>query len=153
VKSVFEIQEEMAKIYKYKSLPSELSINMRQIYLNDLNIFGWISLDGDDNSYICTLSHKPISYGYNRIVIGDYGAFIEIKLEQIMMENLKVKEGQEYRIENPKYSNTVKYYWFTAKDDSNIKIYYQRRFVNYADYRPNMFYVSPYEVTSEGPEL
>lgn len=34
----------------------------------------------------------------------------------MVMDNIVVKRGQEYRINNPKYSERVKYQWFTARD-------------------------------------
>jgi len=64
----------------------------------------------------------------------------------VVRSNLKIKSGQEYRINDPKYSEHVKYWWLTPKDLSDMKVYYQKRIVSYADYKPEMFYVSPYEV-------
>lgn len=58
----------------------------------------------------------------------------------------KIKEGQEFRIYDQRYSNNIKYEWFTMKDNSNIKIYKQKKNVSYADYIIGMFYVSPHEV-------
>lgn len=87
-----------------------------------------------------------ISNSYDRIVIGDYGAFIEIDKKDMIKENIKIKEGEEYRIYDTRYSNNVKYFWYTTKDNSNIKIYYQRRKVNYADYKIDKYYVSVHEV-------
>lgn len=87
-----------------------------------------------------------IANKYERIVIGDYGVFLEIKNEDIIKENIKVKEGQEYRIKHPKYAKNIKYQWFTTKDESNCKLYYQQKEVNYADYKPGYWYISPYEV-------
>ena len=42
--------------------------------------------------------------------------------------------------------NKVKYLWLTIKDNSCIKIYYQKKSVDYADYKPGMLYVSVHEV-------
>jgi len=39
-----------------------------------------------------TLGHL-IAYGYSRIVIGDYGAYVEIPLDKMILENLIVKPG------------------------------------------------------------
>ena len=94
-----------------------------------------ISLDG---TLICT--------DIERIVIGDYGAFIEIAPEHMVLDNLKVKEGQEFRINDEKYNSHVKYHWYTAKDNSDCKVYFQQKTVTYADYNPGMYYISPYEV-------
>jgi hypothetical protein len=125
-------------------LNKQLSEEVRQKYINNLPI--GLNIEGDIGFSIYSLEGTLIASGYNRIVVGDYGAFIEFDKTQVIRDSLKVKQGEEYRIKDPNYSERVKYYWFTAKDKSNIKVYYQKRTVTYADYRPEMFYVSPYEI-------
>ena len=99
-----------------------------------------MNIDGDLN---CKLYYNGIhvSNGYNRIVIGDYGAYIEISPELMIKDNICLKPGQEYRL-TERYKN-VKYYWYCLKEDLNFKIYYQRHTVAYADYLPKMCYISP----------
>lgn len=60
--------------------------------------------------------------------------------------HLKIKEGQSYRIEDPRYAEHIKYLWLTASDGSDVKVYEQKRPVGCADYKPGMLYVSVYEV-------
>lgn len=144
MENLLKFQEELALKYKYKKLKQELSEEVRQKYLD--NLPKELKIEGDKNFKIYTLKNTLIANGYNRIVIGDYGAFIEFDKTQVVKSNLKIKKGEEYRIYDPNYNQRVKYYWLTAKDDSNIKIYYQKRTVTYADYKPGMFYVSPYEI-------
>lgn len=59
---------------------------------------------------------------------------------QVVMKNLTIKKGQEYRAYDTQYKDSVKYLWLTAKDKSDIKIYGQRKPVTYADYKPGMLY-------------
>lgn len=120
-----------------------MSAEVRQKYLD--NLPSELNINGNINFKIHSLNGTLIATGYNRIVIGDYGAFIEFDVEQVVEDNLKVRKGQEYRINDPKYGGE-KYYWFTPRDNSDMKVYYQKRTVTYADYKPEMFYVSPYEV-------
>jgi hypothetical protein len=138
------LQDELAIKYKYKPLPAELSAEVRNEYLkqipNNLNI------NGDLKFEIKSKNGTIISKGFNRIVIGDYGAFIEFDDNQAIKENICVQPGQEYRINNEKYNKTVKYFWLTANDLSGIKIYQQQKTVSYADYKPNMYYVTPFDV-------
>lgn len=134
--------EELVEKYKYKKLPSELSKQQREYYLSELS--KEYNLNGDFNCELYDLKGNKISNGYNRVVIGDYGAFIEIDLAHMLTVNLKVKPGQEYRY-TEKYKN-VKYYWLCLKDNEDIKIYYQKNTVTYADYKVGMFYISPTEV-------
>jgi hypothetical protein len=90
-----------------------------------------------------------IAYKYNRIVIGHYGAFIEIEDDDIYDKNVKCEPGQEYRIRDRRYRDKVKYQWYTAKDHSHCKLYKQKRQVAYADYQENMWYISPFEVLDQ----
>lgn len=79
-----------------------------------------------------------------------YGAFVEFSRAQANARHLKIKEGQSYRIEDPRYAEHVKYLWLTADDNSDVKVYDQKRLVEYADYKPGMLYVSVYEVFPAG---
>lgn len=126
----------------YKALPLEESAIIRQYYASQIPCH--IPLNGG-NITLCTYKNTILSHKYDRIVIGDYGAYFEIAREDILTENLIVPKKQEYRLE-PKYKDTVKYFWFTANDDSDIKIYYQKRTVNYADYKVGYCYIDPKEV-------
>lgn len=142
--NTLKIESLLSKKYKYKPLPSELSSKYRQFYFEnipiELNVHG-----GEEDLY--TLNGSLICNGYDRIVIGDYGAFVEFSTS---LPTFKVKSGQEYRINDKQYSKNVKYIWLTIDDESSIKIYYQKRKVLYADYLPKKFYVSVHEVVVGG---
>lgn len=135
--------EELVRTYNYKPLPPALSQLQREEYLRTLP--SWAELDGDDCPiYVgsCLIAH-----GYSRIVIGDYGAYIEIPPHLMVMEHLQIAPGQEYRF-SERYQS-VKYYWLCPITADYVKIYWQKNTVKYADYIPQMFYISPYEVTIE----
>lgn len=134
--------EECINKYHYKPLPSLISQEQRKIYFDELPN-EW-NINGNLNCEIYDLFHNPIAKGYSRIVIGDYGAYVEIPLDKMILNDIIVKPGEEYRF-NPKYAN-VKYHWYCLKQNLNIKIYYQKNTVKYADYKPEMFYISPYEL-------
>lgn len=144
MENLLSFQEELANQYKYKKLKDNLSIEVRELYKK--NLPPNLPPEGKKDFLIYSLKGTLISKGYERIVIGDYGAFIEFTEEQAEKNNYKIKKGQEYRIYDPKYSSNVKYNWLTAKDESNIKIYQQKKTVTYADYKAGMFYVSPFEI-------
>lgn len=109
----------------------------------------WCEVDGNATASLYSLDGTKICVGYERIVIGDYGAFVEISPKQICKEALRCKPGQEYRFADEHFAANVKYLWLTAKDHSDCKIYFQKKKVCYADYIPGMFYISPYEVFVE----
>lgn len=140
--NTLEIESELANKYYYQNLPKDLSEKYRKLFLE--NIPDFLKAEGD-NITLYTLNNSPICSKYNRIVVGDYGAFIEFEQEDICTP-FCVKDGQEYRINNPNYSKNVKYLWYTINDGSDIKIYYQKRKVSYADYRRGKFYISVHEV-------
>ena len=144
---ILSIQKNLADTYKYKPLPPLISIQQRQEYLEALP--QEFDVDGNKNCNIYSKSGTLIATGYNRVVIGDYGAFVEFDKAQAVSQNIKVKAGQEYRYNDEQYSKNVKYLWLTAKDNSDCKIYFQKKTVDYADYKAEMFYISPYEVKTE----
>lgn len=144
--NTLNIEALLAKKYKYKPLPSNLSPKYRQYYFE--NIPAELRIDGGVNT-LYTLKGSPICDGYDRIVIGDYGAFIEFSTSQYK-NTFIIKHGQEYRVNDERYSKNVKYVWMTINDNSDIKIYYQKRKVSYADYLPGKFYISVHEVMVSG---
>lgn len=101
----------------------------------------FLCLDGGGELYTCFGSQ--ICKSYRRVVIGDYGAFVEFEEPA---SQFVIAPGQEYRVNDERYSRNVKYVWLTVNDGSGIKIYHQKKGVSYADYQPGMYYVSVHEV-------
>ena len=134
---------ELVKQYHYKPLPSDLSKAQRKQY--ELELEPYFSHIGARDCELYTRGPVKISDGYNRIVIGDYGAYIEFSPVQAAIENFEIAPGEEYRVHD-EYKNTVKYFWLCPKGQPNIKIYFQQKRVDYADYQPMMFYISPFDV-------
>lgn len=142
--NTLKIEATLAKKYKYRPLKHDLSEKYRKFYLD--NIPTELNVNGGVDT-LFTLNGSPICDGYDRIVIGDYGAFIEFSTSPY---SFIVKPGQEYRIDDERYSKNVKYHWLTINDNSDVKIYHQMRTVVYADYLPNKYYVSVHEVLVGG---
>lgn len=159
-KKMLNFQEELSKTYHYKPLPKDVEKKTLSTYLD--NLPQGISKIIDTGSEcvlkpgfemyskevfpIFSRNGTEIAKGFERIVIGHYGAFIEIRHSDMLLQNLKVKEGQEYRINDEKYAKHVKYHWYTTKDESDCKLYYQQNSVTYADYKTGYWYISPYEI-------
>jgi len=96
-----------------------------------------LPLSGSDHK-IYNASGTLIANGYNRIVIGDFGAYLEFSDAQV--------EHSAFRLKWPgKPKRPVKYIWMITVDDSETKIYYQQRKVTYADYLPGMYYMSYFD--------
>lgn len=142
--SMLKKQEILADQYKYKPLPPLISLLQRQEYEDALPDF-LKNLDSY-NRNIFSLTGVLIANKFERIVIGDYGAFVEISDDDIIKENICIKPGEEYRINEPRYSEHVKYFWYEPKEGYKSKLYFQQKTVDYADYKPGFWYVSPYEI-------
>ena len=140
--NVLEYQERLVRDYKYRPLPTLQRDEARAFYKE--NIPDGFCLDGA-RVPVFSRDGLRIADGYNRIVIGDYGAMVEMLPEQMVHENIRTKPGQEYRDENPRYSGSVTFSWLTARDDSDVKIQFQKKGVAHADMAPGRYYVSVYE--------
>jgi len=145
-----KMQRGLAEKHKYKPLPPDLAREAIQTFKDSLPAF--LKLDGSDD-ILKSQNGTDICRGYNRIVFGEYGAHIEFSSEQGNVNNFRVKKGQEYRINNPKYRGKVKYTWWTTNDGSDIKIYKQEKPEQYADYIPGLFYVSVFDVVKGDAEI
>lgn len=144
-REMLAFQEKLALEFGYEPIEPNLFLgDVRQKFKDALP--EWCSVSGDPHVVLCTLDNTILCNGYNRIVIGDYGAFVEISPGQIREEVLRCKPGQEYRYQDERFTRNVKYVWLTAKDRSYCKIYLQKKTVDYADYVPGMYYISVYEV-------
>jgi len=98
-----------------------------------------IPTEGSDREFF-TRSGTLIGRGYNRVVVGDYGAYVEFTHEQINKSAIIDKFSRG----NPKPYQ--KYWWMESFDIDSIKIYEQIKTVKYADYKPGMFYISPVDL-------
>jgi hypothetical protein len=129
--------DSITKYYNYKSLDKVTSKSVRRYY-NEA-IPEYLNINGDSvqlmDKYGTTICKK-----YDRIVIGDYGPYIEFSEEDIYPQNFRVKKGEEYR-SSERYKN-CKYLWLTTKNErQDVKIYLQKHKVSYADYIPGKYYV------------
>ena len=131
------VEATLAKKYGYKPLPGELSQKYRNYFKE--NIPEFLNVDGGK---MLSADGVLLCYTYDRIVIGDYGAFVEFSKPAMP---LVCMPGQEYRMNDPKYMNNVKYNWLTT-EKKKAKIYYQKRTVTYADYKVGKYYISVHEV-------
>lgn len=139
--NTLKIEAKLAEKYKYKNLPDDLSRKYRIFWIE--NIPAHLKINGAKVP-LFTINGSPICEWYDRIVVGDYGAFIEFK-EDAIVNDFVVAPWQGYRIYDERYNQRVKYHWLTIDDNSEIKIYKQVREVSYADYKVNRYYISVHE--------
>ena len=124
----------------YKPLPPDWSATARRYYESRLEL----PLAGQPGIEFRTPRGTVIAVGYNRIVVGDYGPYIEYTPEQIRAATLRD------RFAGPP-TRPVKYIWLSPRDGSDVKVYRQERTVSYADYVPGMYYIAPHEVRWAAP--
>ncbi len=89
---------------------------------------------------IYTKGGIQVATGFSRVVHGGRGAYVEFRPDHIINENMSIPPLQAWRLlptkENPAY-----YEEYRTKD--GIKVYHQRRTVDYADYVVGKWYISP----------
>lgn len=99
-----------------------------------------IPLDGDSNIEFFTKGGLLLAKGYERIVIGARGPYIEFTSEQIVHDNIFIPKHAEHKLEN----SLSYYYEYRSKDECRVKLYDQKIGVQYADYKPGLWYIDPY---------
>jgi len=105
------------------------------------NYFKVLPNDNDCLRKALCLDKERFLWTFNRIVCGAHGPYIEFSKPMLAME-LETTPGQKWR-EGGKYS--VKYYHLNPIHFRAVKIYYQVRTVNYADYIVGKYYVDLWE--------
>lgn len=117
----------------YRPLPKELKKKYHKLYNENLN--------GFENRRNLNINGKPIARSYTRVVIGDYGAYVEIPKDSLLVE-LTIPETQKWRLDKDfitKRNLNVKYEWY---EYNGKKVYFQLNTVTYADYLPDYYYIS-----------
>ena len=103
-----------------------------------------IKHDGVKKYNFYTKSGEQVAIGYNRIVFGGRGPYMEFTREQMINSAIHIPKSKKWKME-AKHKDTVFYFELrTNKDD--VKVYYQRRCVDYADYKVNYFYISSFDL-------
>lgn len=113
---------------------------IKKCYTDLLNISedgGRIKLKTKSNTVVCN--------GYDRIVFGGRGPYIEFNKNQLLDNAFFVPKSQLYRISDSR----IYYIEFRSNDISNVKLYYQMRTVAYADYKLGYFYMSPLDLYTD----
>lgn len=85
----------------------------------------------------------PLCFGYLRIVIGNRGPYVECDDTQIIIKNFKLV--QPWRMD----SSNAFYVEYRSNDKSNVKLYHQKKVVDYADYKIGLYYLSPFDLQLE----
>lgn len=119
--------------YKNKPLPEQISKKSKEFYKKCLN--SYYQINGDEKQ-IVTWNYIYIAKKYNKIVITDYGPFLEIKKENVFWENLMLKNQQ---------SNT-NFIFYGIENYPNFECFFTKESSNVRDFSPNCLYIPTYKV-------
>lgn len=86
-----------------------------------------------------------VSTGYQRVVIGKRGPYVEFHFQEIAWASFYVPEEETYRCDSKKYF----YEEWRSICPAYVKLYLQKRTVSYADYKVDRCYISPFDVYLE----
>lgn len=95
-----------------------------------------------------TKSTTKIANGYRRIVIGERGPYIEFEKKNLFFLNFYIPDDKKYKLS----LKNCYYIEYRSIDESFVKLYFQKRSVNYADYMVGMYYISPFDLYLENKE-
>ena len=99
---------------------------------------------GEDEIKFFTKSGTYVATWYERVVIGDRGPYVEF-CGEMLSKDIFIPPDQEWRMTH----GGCYYVEWRTKDDSFVKIYNQKKIVKYADYKIGMWYISPFDLTSD----
>lgn len=88
---------------------------------------------------IKTKNGIPVATDFVRIVHGGRGDYVEFTKEQMIQENISIPLNTKWRL-SEKWKDKVYYVEYRTTDD--VKVYYQKQTVGYADYKINYFYIA-----------
>ena len=101
-----------------------------------------ISIVGDDITEFYTKDKLLVATGYKRIVIGKRGPYIEFYENNINKKAFFLPSQELWRLT----SDLSFYIEYRTTDASYVKIYFQKKLVNYADYLLDHYYISPFDL-------
>ena len=84
-----------------------------------------------------TRSHVHCASGYDRVVIGGRGPYVEFDVKHLIQDSLSTITHEHY------------YYIELRTNVDHVKVYAQLHRVDYADYIPGKFYISPFDLYDE----
>ncbi len=97
---------------------------------------------GNDELNFYSQSGLHLAVGYERVVIGKRGPYVEFTPQQIIWCNFRIPDNQRYRVNNP----AVFYTEWRSTCATYVKLYHQLHRVKYADYKVGLCYISPFDL-------
>jgi len=104
---------------------------------------------GDSTIKFFTKCGTHIAIGYKRIIIGARGPYIEFEGNNIVRKNIQIPKDEMWRTS----SDAAFYIEYRTNDACNVKIYLQKKSVNYADYKLDFYYISPFDLKTDNLDV
>lgn len=108
-----------------------------------MNLYKFTKQTPPYSTPIFTKGGIQIATGFRRIVHGGRGAYVEFLDEQMVKDNLYIPKGTEWRTNPDHPAGSLCYYVEYWVKDDKVKVYYQKKIVDYADYVVGNWYISP----------
>ena len=123
-----------------------------------MNLYRFKKTTAPYSTPIFTKDGTQVATGFRRIVHGGRGAYVEFLDEQMVKDNIYIPDTAQWRI-NPNYPAFAQCYYveYWVKQEK-VKVYFQKKIVDYADYVVGRWYISPtklndFEVTGKTYDL
>lgn len=132
--------------HRYDTLDEKESEFIRALFKKEFESKMGFTTDEKAKLFLDSDGMAPLCRDMERFVVGDHGVYAEFSPDDLLVE-LEVMKGKEYK-RTSDYANKVKYFDMNPVGYPKTLIYDQQRGVKYADYKPGMLYVSPYDLGS-----
>jgi hypothetical protein len=141
-KEMLTLCELLGETRKYRPLPKKIKPWFYDQYLRYMNGFS-----GPDARTTATINGVRICGKWDRVVVGDYGAYLEFDPEDLLVVK-EVPYEQRWRLDKAYLERAglnPKYVWYTV---AGVKCYHQLGTVKYADYKVGKMYIHVCEFDS-----
>ena len=135
--------------YRNQVIPNNISEELKETHKKYLPT--WISdsmIESGKSAPLFDVNGTKVCDKYSRVVISDFGAFIEFSYDDICEKNIMIMPGEEYRVA-PENQDKVSSYLLTTNSDAKCQIGLRVKDGTGSGFRQGFCYVSVYEVIDE----
>lgn len=133
--------------YHHRPIPTTPAAGNVKTYYRD-KLPAWAKKKISRKYPLYTKNGEKVCERYERIVIGDYGAYVEISASHLS-DNHFIYIDQNDPIDETISSRHSSHMTLALNDESSYTIYFQVKPVPYGNFIPGRFYIDPYDVISD----
>ena len=139
--------KDMVAKYHHRPIPTTPATGNVKTYYRD-KLPAWAKKKISRKYPLYTKNGEKVCERYERIVIGDYGAYVEISASHLS-DNHFIYIDQNNPIDETISSRHSSHMTLALNDESSYTIYFQVKPVPYGNFIPGRFYIDPYDVISD----